>query len=132
MDSLKMDLPTSYFWTISIDSHGNKWLSLAENGIIKYSDGGAGPFNVTPQTEVKEITSNELSLQISPNPTTSSFGLSSEGTSIVKIYTSNGILVKETKVSGKESVSVTDLSAGVYIVKIIKGNKETTRSLIVK
>jgi len=71
-------------------------------------------------------------LTIYPNPTSSSFVITNEGVATVEIYSSNGMLVKSTTISGKESISVVGLSAGVYVVKVIKDTTAKVQNLIVQ
>jgi len=67
-----------------------------------------------------------------PNPASSSFSINNEDEASVEIYTSNSQLVLKTNVLCKESISLKDIPAGIYYVKIITNKTVVTRRLLVE
>jgi endoglucanase len=67
-----------------------------------------------------------------PNPATSSFTINNVNEASVEVYSSTSQLVLKTTVIGKESISLKDISAGLYYVKIISNKAVVTKSLIVE
>ena len=132
------DSPTAS-WIVSekiedvFDNNGNitlhkdiRWASYSSTWLepdittYYYSSGSNKP-NTTP---VAEIVNDAV--KVFPNPAKGSFSTNNEGTAIVKMYSSNGALVQEIKVLGKERISVADLSAGLYVVQITTENGVVT------
>ena len=73
-------------------------------------------------TPVIEVSNETLALY--PNPATTSFGINNEGLATVELYSIQGTLVLSKKIMGKEAVSVSNLSAGEYVVKITTASGE--------
>ena len=67
-----------------------------------------------------------------PNPATSFFNINMEGEALVQVYNLGGELVLSKKTSCKENISTNNIPAGLYIVKIITRESNTTLSLVVK
>jgi len=67
-----------------------------------------------------------------PNPANTSFSINNEGMADIAIYDLTGKQVVNNTVMGSEAVSVSKLSAGLYIVKIITSNTVVTRCLLVE
>jgi hypothetical protein len=74
----------------------------------------------------------EVNIVLSPNPTTSSFSINNEGSAKIDIFGLNGNLVLSTTINGKEAISVSKLSAGIYTVKIITDGGVVTKQLIIE
>ena len=75
---------------------------------------------------------NKDNITIFPNPTKTSFSINNEGLAQIDVYSLGGALVLSTKVSGKESVSISRLSAGTYIVKITTPKGVSSQNLVVE
>jgi hypothetical protein len=75
---------------------------------------------------------NTNDLKLFPNPASTSFGVNNEGNITVQVYSLPNECVIHTNVSGKEAIAIQSLSAGMYIVKIMKGTSVTFRTLLVK
>ena len=81
-------------------------------------------------TLIKDISKDTIIIY--PNPATSSFKINMDCEALVQVYTLGGELVLSKKISEKEIISSNNIPAGVYIVKIITRESNTTQSLIVK
>jgi len=81
-------------------------------------------------TAVEVVNTDNIS--IFPNPTKTSFSINNEGLAQIDVYSLGGALVLSTKVSGKESVSISRLSAGTYIVKITTSKGVSSQNLVVE
>jgi len=81
-------------------------------------------------TDFTPIKNEDLTLF--PNPTTSSFSINNEGSAKVEVYNLRSNLVLSTTVNGKEAISVSKLSAGIYVVKIITDGSVVTKRLVVE
>ena len=57
---------------------------------------------------------------------------STKGNSTVEVYNTNGQLVKSFEVNGNKSVNVSDLAAGVYVVKTTENGKSTSTKVVKK
>ena len=79
------------------------------------------------KTAIAEL--NNDALQVYPNPASNSFSIQNTEQSIVSIYSITGALLKTHTVQAGDAVSITDLSAGLYFVKIQIGENSVTRSL---
>jgi endoglucanase len=84
----------------------------------------AGTITAIDKNKVAAIT-------IYPNPATTSFTVPIEGSAIVQIYSVNGSLVYTTRISGKTSIPVIDIPAGLYLVKITTGTAFNVQNLVV-
>lgn len=76
----------------------------------------------------------EAQISLYPNPTSRVLNIVSDDIREVKIYSINGVLVKQEYVNGNGSVqvSVGDLSVGIYTVQCIGSDTITTRNFIKK
>ncbi|MDP2686129.1 MAG: T9SS type A sorting domain-containing protein [Aequorivita sp.] len=77
---------------------------------------------------VEEIT-NENSLKIYPNPTSNTFKISGLKDGIVEIIDSQGRTVKQ-MASNENNYSISELSSGIYFVKITSEKTSITKQLI--
>jgi hypothetical protein len=82
-------------------------------------------------------------LEITSNPVKSGYAIPVQGTGYVKIYSSQGVLLKEQSVSGgSTAISSAGMTPGVYFVQLFDGNKDAitekypalpeTKKLIIK
>lgn len=63
---------------------------------------------------------------------TNAASFSTAGKAKVEIYNTNGQLVKSFDVTGNKTVNVSDLAAGVYVVKSTENGKTTTTKVVKK
>jgi len=75
---------------------------------------------------------NTDNITIFPNPTKTSFSINNEGLAQIEVYSLGGTLALSTKVFGKESVSISSLLAGTYIVKITTSKGVSSQNLVVE
>lgn len=118
------------------------WYNLMDDSAFSVTDTTA-PINLAPGefrifgNQPSSLGLDQFSLieqlKIYPNPTKNSFRLNMN-TNLVSIYDITGKLVKEFKgIFSKESAfTVSDLSSGVYIVKVNANNHIGIKELIVK
>jgi len=83
-----------------------------------------------PATGISPL--NEDNMYLFPNPAKESFTINNEGSATVDIYSMNGTLILSKTVSGKENIQISQFTTGLYIVKIIKENAVSIRTLIVE
>ena len=79
------------------------------------------PFEGHFTTHVKNVGVNEAALEnvrIYPNPVRNSLNIENANNLLVNIYAANGQLVKNVTANGNTTISVNDLTAGLYIVKM--------------
>ena len=69
-------------------------------------------------------------LSVYPNPAVTSIRLNTEKDAAVKIYTTGGRCVREIFVGGGESIDVSGLAKGMYLVRIETADKNETVKLI--
>ncbi|WP_177730233.1 T9SS type A sorting domain-containing protein [Flavobacterium inviolabile] len=90
---------------------------------------------VTPQATAS-LTDNAIAgLKVYPNPVSgNNFYISSDATAVksVAVYDVLGKQVINTKVENEAAINVSNLNAGVYIVKITEEGKTATRKLVIK
>ena len=96
-------------------------------GDIVYVDQLSATFDYS-LLSVKENTLKGVAVY--PNPVSDVLNISAPEGSLVKIYNSLGVVVKT--VNGTNSLSVSDLAAGLYVVKITKDGKFYQNKLVIK
>ena len=72
-------------------------------------------------SKVSEVNTNKLNVY--PNPCVNSFSVNVEKESTIEVYSITGSLVLKTIVNNNESVDVSDLTTGSYIVKVGNDSK---------
>jgi hypothetical protein len=79
--------------------------------------GGSGCRTITGMSEEEQW---EKEIRLFPNPNSGVFNLQLQENSFVKIYSMSGTLIREMafKENGNHLISMTELSQGIYIVKI--------------
>jgi len=118
-DSIRTGIVTvSSNASVSLKSENTKTITVTQAAGTGYTTG------------FKNLKNDDLILF--PNPTITSFSINNEGLSTVEIYSINGKLVVNTTVLGKEAVSVSKLSSGIYAVKIITDGSVVTKRLVVE
>ncbi len=121
-------LPNNFVRDIAIDEVGNKWISTNGGGVIVYKEGGI----INVQDELPEVINT---LKIYPNPTNNQLHLvTSDKAQHLTVWNMQGQLIKEENLQTKTkeiTVDVTDLSRGIYIIKL-KGNKGTAVGKFIK
>ena len=91
-----------------------------------------GTLNVQTTTNTQQITDNSK-FQIYPNPATESFCISGiNGNTILKLTDINGKVLIAKQITDKESISIKNLSDGLYVIKAIDINGTFERKLIKK
>ncbi|HEY4538937.1 MAG TPA: T9SS type A sorting domain-containing protein, partial [Faecalibacter sp.] len=63
---------------------------------------------------------------------TNTAAFSTKANASVEVYNVNGQLVKSFEVNGNKNVNVSDLAAGVYVVKSTENGKTTTTKVVKK
>jgi len=127
----------------AIYNNGTYAASLAKYLLIKY-DAFEWVLNNCEQSEnsarkakpVNETSSSSNLVTISPNPANSvlyiSLNCDLDVTSKIVIFDLNGRLIKQSKIkSEKDQISLSDLSDGVYFVKVFVNNEITTHKLVI-
>ena len=75
---------------------------------------------------------NGLNFTLYPNPTNQNFTLETEQGSSIEIYNELGELVyKQNNLSSIETISVANLSVGIYMVQLSNNNRISNSKLIV-
>ena len=96
---------------------------------------GFTPCTIT--TSTKDLTSEDKSILIYPNPTSESFSIKLVGdinTKVIKniaIYSLQGALVYNAEYT-KQNIDIKSIASGTYIVKIQLSDSQLTKKLIVK
>lgn len=104
----------------------SKVLKLYTGGAYKEIDDQnphTGHFTVN-FTEVGIANTELEQVRVYPNPVRNSLNIENANNLQVNIYAANGQLVKNVTVNGNTTISVSDLSAGLYIMKM-QGEKAT-------
>jgi len=94
-----------------------------------------GSCQVIGTTGISDINSNELSMNIYPNPVSNTIFVelpTLESAATVDIITMQGSLVKRKNIFRKEEISVTDLPQGIYYVVANFNNKRAVEKFIKK
>jgi len=86
----------------------------------------------TEKTGVNNAVKDKNSVSISPNPASTYFVVKTIGKALVSVVSTNGTTVLQQEIEGQESISVSNLPKGFYLVKI-QGDSETkVEKLIIK
>jgi hypothetical protein len=112
-----------------------EWVEIGEDGILKGHDIQLSPESVS---SVEDNTTT-LGLNVFPNPATSEIQLTVNSTTTnltVEVYNMIGVkilnqTINSTIGSGTYSLDVSDLNSGVYILKVIDGQKNTIDKIII-
>lgn len=75
---------------------------------------------------------DKTSISLYPNPAADFVNLQIEGKAQVQIYSLTGKQVKEFMMNDTERISISDLNAGIYLVKINQNGNTVTKKLIVQ
>jgi len=81
-------------------------------------------------TDISEMNTTP-DLQFYPNPAHDIIHFTTLENIVVSIYSMNGSLVKETAISNG-NISVNDVLPGIYAIKYIYQNKQTTKKLVIR
>ncbi len=118
--------------TISIDSNGNVWSFIFSGGAVRLTD---NDFATEYQKEILSVTDDLMdnsNLQVYPNPTNNilhiNFKSSSNYTFIVYNILGKKILQQNTN-QLNNSISVKNITSGVYILKVINNNTSDSQSI---
>jgi hypothetical protein len=114
-------------WRIAIDGNGSKWIGTWGGGITVYNENGI-------PVSVNENILKENSLKIFPNPANDYVNfklLSKTNISFIEIINIQGILVNRQKiVNNQNTIDVSNLSVGMYIIKIHTDNGYIMKKII--
>jgi ligand-binding sensor domain-containing protein len=112
---LNSGLPDCFVLSLSIDSSGTKWIGTWNGGLGVYNENGI-PFSI------RENIISGANVKVFPNPVYDYLTvelLSNTTISLVEIINMQGSLVKSQKISkNKNTIDVSDLSGGIYFVKV--------------
>ncbi|MBR5720774.1 MAG: DUF4465 domain-containing protein, partial [Bacteroidales bacterium] len=128
-----------------------RWVDLASLGevtgirmFLESSDAGAYGMN-TPsyfcidnmyvnvgKNEAIRDVENKNAISVYPNPTSGKFFISTDAYSTVDVYNVNGQIVSHFDTNGKNCIDISDLSTGMYFVRIASDNSVVTKKLIKK
>ena len=134
---------TSYTWstsentpTIVVAPTSNTVYSVSATDTNNCSNMAMVTLSVSTCTGVKSIASKDFEIVISPNPTNSilniSFSTMSQNTKI-ELYNSIGELVLTETISNKNNtINISDLSNGLYFMKVLEGSKVVALKKVVK
>jgi hypothetical protein len=105
------------------------------NGTV--SQGVQQPYEISIVTAVENTEGISIICIVYPNPTRGLLKLIVESFDYenlrFKVYNINGVLLQDKKVESRETeISMEDLQSSVYLLKVIKGNKEIKVFKIVK
>ena len=130
MRNVDTNFPISGTWYDLMDNTGNSTFSGFN---ITLQPGEFKIFGNQPSTLNVENFSSEASFSIYPNPANNSFKTNKE-ISKLEIFDITGKLVKsfEGNSSQNEDYNISDLSKGVYLIKIQDKNKATSTSKLIK
>ncbi len=103
-----------------------------QNALITLEPGGYRLFSNKALSTTASVTDSviENTIRLFPNPTSSSFRLSMDVAEI-KIYTMTGQLVKRIEGS-KELYNISDLSTGVYLIKVLNTDGSSSSIKFIK
>ena len=128
-----------------------RWVDLASLGevtglrmFLESTDAGAYGMN-TPayfcidnmyvnvgQNEAIRDVENNNAISVYPNPTSGKFYISTDTYSTVDVYNVNGQIVSHFDTDGRNCIDISDLSTGMYFVRIASDNGVVTKKLIKK
>ncbi|MDD2564152.1 MAG: T9SS type A sorting domain-containing protein [Salinivirgaceae bacterium] len=113
---------------------GDAW-HLGYAGWVPWTDDGTGtvqgmPFGLHGSKTTVGINDIGSGIRMYPNPVSDFLTIEIEKSSLVSIYDVAGMKVKEQAADGIQQINVANLKAGLYIVKIIFGNREYMHKLI--
>ncbi|MBT8385368.1 MAG: T9SS type A sorting domain-containing protein [Bacteroidia bacterium] len=103
---------------------------------VTNNENAPSPFPIgSYSTETASVNRNEiLNFSIYPNPLTGSklyINTSNNSEKYIQIYDVLGKQVFKTTLKGRE-LNVTQLTAGIYILKVFEEGKSATRKLVIK
>ena len=146
---MSTNTPTSWSWALPGGTPGT---STLQNPVVVYntpgtynvtltaisSAGCSTPLNMTGYisvitcTGLESLTSPSADIFIYPNPSNSSFKIELASDAKVSISNAIGQLVMNTSIlAGTHTILLNDVSEGIYFVKVISGNTQTIKRLVV-
>lgn len=117
-------------------SVGQVVYEYTDTASFSVSEGVQQPFEITPLS-APQFTEGSLQVTFYPNPTTSGFYISISDADYAKaeftLFTINGKIIKEGKISEGETFVITDrINAGVYLLRINNGKGAISSYKIIK
>lgn len=114
---------------VSINAVGSTVITASQTGNTNYNSATAVSQSLTVSTGLSTDDFNKLGFNIYPNPVSNYFKIESKETlSNVEVYSIQGQSIKSFIPQNKYDIS--DLSTGIYFVKIKANNKESTKRII--
>ena len=107
------------------NASGGSWENWSINNGVFSSVTGSAPNCVL---ETNNFSENKLI--ISPNPISDYFSIEGISEAIVSIYDSQGQIVKSLNLIDSNSVNISELSKGIYLIKIESKGKVNTKKII--
>lgn len=136
---LKLTLqPGSYFLVVE-GTNGYKKVAIGIETPSGYSCRRASnhsPTKTKKETETKNKDQSKLTrVAVYPNPANQfvSFNIGQDATALVYIVNTNGITVKETIIAGTSpTLNISELPVGLYLIKIVQGNKIQSEKILIE
>ena len=122
-------------FTIENSASNAKFLIQASNN-LEYG-GGIGTFYIDDiEINLKSLSTTESKLKsfnMYPNPATNSLTIETQQVSDLKIYSIQGVLVKHQKgLKSNTTINLSNLSSGMYLVKLSSKGKYAIKKLIIR
>jgi len=120
-------LPNNYVYSIAIDVQGNKWIGTWGSGLSVFNETGV-------ELSIKENQPIRNNINIFPNPTSDYFNiesLSKMNIIAVEIMNIQGRLIENRVINKtKQTIDISNLPSGVYILKIQTEKGFETKKII--
>jgi hypothetical protein len=88
--------------------------------------------SVSACTDMQATINSQQSFQLYPNPSNGSFTIELASDAIVSITNALGqVVMNTTMIAGTNHVALNDVTEGIYFVKVITGNTQTIKRLVV-
>lgn len=108
------------------DISGNRISTSVSNCIIAFEEYERGIMNdVVSKNEdcLEDIEIHEMSVYPNPNDGLFdvSFAIDDDNPIVIQIYNCNGVIIRNERIQELKKIDITAFSAGIYLLKIIKG-----------
>ncbi len=80
--------------------------------------------------EMSKDDSRELFVYPNPNDGVFEISVDNDNPVVIQIYNANGIMIRNEYLSENKKIDITDNSAGVYLLRIIKGDEVCSRIVV--
>ncbi|WP_163709302.1 T9SS type A sorting domain-containing protein [Mangrovibacterium lignilyticum] len=124
-DTANSELPSNVVNSIAIDDNGTKWIGT-KNGLVAI-------YNLA--TANVSVASKDAGFEIHPNPATTYFNIAQNDAlpkgSSLEIFTIEGKILKRQLITTENSrIGISDLTNGVYLLRIKSSQGTTVRKLV--